>query len=376
MRTVAVRPSRALFTGSIFALLLACPLAVRAATPIDSSVVAPDKFDYAVPDAPAFELISVDAGSILRPGTRRELGVTVTSVTLKNFAIECAPFLLARDGQVPLAEYRKRRLLYNLRLSVGTRTSDDGLTQAGIGLRLNLRDGNDPYADDQLIATATAVAEAIQRARTTAGDAVRDSIGSVVAFAEMDSLMREDLIMSRVRRAPSVQRSVQVFTDARERHKSTWNRDVVDLAFALAGASPDSTSGTVRATAAAGWVTIGKRLGDHGQVLLGGKGGVERADPASALDQSAGGAGLRFYYGGNYAKGAGTFDAGWKKHELPVISGDLRAEARLITGVWVEGSLGIEKQGGGDTKLKTGFSLRYETPGVIPIPSFLSDMHR
>jgi hypothetical protein len=378
------------------ALLVGGP--ARAAAPPDSSVVSLGRFDYAVPDMPAFQLLDVDPQSILRPGTRREIAAIVEDVNPREFALECAPFLLARDREIPLQDYQRKRWLYNLRVSLGTRTSASGPTRAALGLRFSLLDGADPYTNRALLAAATSAAEKIRDIRGQGADQVIGDLGAVafaalplverdslvaglafeerrqlirslgvVPFAELEDAKRESLITARLGPGPT-RAAEREFERARELFKSgsEWNRNVLELGLALAGAAPDSVGHGVHGTGYAAWLTGGLRLGPRGQLLAGGSGRIAANEETGALDRRAGGAALRAYYGANTAKAAASLDVGWREHALATSTAAVGLEFRLIESLWVNSSLGMTRDGSGRSRFTTSLSLRYALAGLIP----------
>jgi hypothetical protein len=330
------------------------------AAPAESTSVQLEKFDYAVPDAPAFKLLEVNPNSILRPSTRREIAVTVENANLRNFAIECAPFLLARDGKIGLKQYQSKRLLYNLRVSVGTRTPEGGASSAGIGIRMSIIDSGDPYTDQELLAAARKLAGGVQVFRDTAQEALIDSVGSAVIWGELPEEKRESLIHARTAR--DIRKAEEQF----KAFKEDWHRDILDVALAMTGSMVDSISQPLHATAYAAWLTAGKGLGAHGQVLLGSSGRLVPNEQTGKLDSGEAGTALRFYYGSKTLKASASGDAAWKAHALPKFTGSLGTEVRLFQTIWADASVGLGTADGGGSELTSELSIRYGIMGVIP----------
>jgi hypothetical protein len=305
---------------------------------------------------------------------------------------------LARDGEIVLRDYQRRRWLYNLRVSLGARTPEESPARAALGLRLRLLDGADPYTNPPLLAAARAAAERIRDVRRQGADLVMDDLGSVryaalapalrdslvanmppaarreflhelgvEAFAELGEAQRESLVTARL--GPGPVRAVErEFEQARQRFEagSEWNRDILELGIAVAGATPDSAGRRVRAADYAAWLTGGIRLGAHGQLQVGGNGRLTTDETGGALDRGAGGAALRATYGVNQARADMGFDVGWLRDARPAYGASAGVEFRVVESIWVNGSLGLARDGSGATRFTTSLSLRYALAGLIP----------
>jgi hypothetical protein len=127
-----------------------------------------DEKDFAVPESPAFQLITLNPSTILRPTTVKELGMAASNFTgdgvsfsiPKELGVEFAPFsLIWAKKDSDLATGPKSSIkcvpaslapfLYRLRMSVAAKrdTSKDATegqpSQIAFGLRLNFIDHAD-----------------------------------------------------------------------------------------------------------------------------------------------------------------------------------------------------------------------------------------
>nr|NIP58274.1 hypothetical protein [Gemmatimonadota bacterium]NIT87292.1 hypothetical protein [Gemmatimonadota bacterium]NIU31136.1 hypothetical protein [Gemmatimonadota bacterium]NIU35862.1 hypothetical protein [Gemmatimonadota bacterium]NIV61496.1 hypothetical protein [Gemmatimonadota bacterium] len=109
---------------------------------------------YSVPKAPAFHLIGASPSDVGRPGSPRELAVSLLSAVdsagrlQQGFALEFSPGL-ALSGSVDANEYRTdfwKRLVARTGLSLGTAKASGGGsgTRMAVGGRAVLVDRTDP----------------------------------------------------------------------------------------------------------------------------------------------------------------------------------------------------------------------------------------
>jgi hypothetical protein len=361
----------------------------------DRKAADPSHFDYAVPDAPAFELLGASPDAILRPGTRREIAMVLDKADLKNFGIECAPFLLARDGRVSLSEYQQHRQRFNLRASFGARTVNDA-TSAAVGLRWSIKDSGDPYTDQGLIAAAAAAGRRIQKYLTTADDNASDHVLSSEVMALIPPELRDDVrkiaatrgqgvsdayqalpdsVKSKIRplfMGPGIDEAEAEYDAARTRFKDEWNRTIVECGVAAGGRGTDSLGSKARATAYGGWLVGGQKLGAGGQLIAGGDARLVRDDSTGVMDEWTGGAAVRVYYGSNRAKVAGGGDIAWKTNGLPTYGGELRGEINLVPSIWVMPVVRLNRNELKRPELSAQLSLRVASLGVIPAARLLA----
>jgi hypothetical protein len=113
--------------------------------------------NYAIPDSPAFAFLGTSPTKVERPGSARDLAITVLSGlgsegrTQQGFALDVRPWFLIPGLSIPPERYE--RFWYfvaaNAQLSVGTvagasDTTTQGDTDFAVGLRLTLVDRGDP----------------------------------------------------------------------------------------------------------------------------------------------------------------------------------------------------------------------------------------
>lgn len=133
------------------------------------------------PAAPAFVLMGVEAASVDRPSTPQGFALSVLSATNqltslpRNYAIEVAPYWLARHPTLEFDDYYYRSGLWatlrqTLAVSLATVTPDTGAagTSVGLGLRALLARGRAPDLVDSMRAIQNAMLDAADEGDTAA----------------------------------------------------------------------------------------------------------------------------------------------------------------------------------------------------------------
>jgi len=238
--------------------------------------------DFAIPDAPAFELIDVDSSKILRPATVRQLAVSASDFTgsttslTKSFslprelAIEVAPFRLGRDSLNVVSDtsdgYSGKigPFLNRLRVSAASKRFEgkEGPTKLAFGLRMSFLDDADlRSADDSY--------------HILAGRSV-----------QVDT---------------SKEKVVKIPEDQIEKTNGVWNNTALEAAVAMRISGIDSTGKDMIVDNVSFWVTGGRGLGDQLQFLLGGRLAFEKLDRKGAFENNWTVA-TRMYVGNNNSK--------------------------------------------------------------------------
>jgi len=120
--------------------------------------------DYAVPESPAFIALGLDPEIVTRPASPRALAASLLGAfdeygnLQTGAAIDTAPFVLFRDVDYSLADYREAgrfgRFLARTQLSLAATRgveSDDQAVRVAAGLRANPWTTADPRTDDKLM---------------------------------------------------------------------------------------------------------------------------------------------------------------------------------------------------------------------------------
>ena len=127
--------------------------------------------NYAVPDAPAFNILNENPDNILKPSTVKDVGIAFADflgeedrITLpKSFALEFSPALLINGKNLSLEEYRNNDWLYRLRLSLATkRFENSSASKIALGIRIATEDESDLRTNQQYIEEATELTRKIQ----------------------------------------------------------------------------------------------------------------------------------------------------------------------------------------------------------------------
>lgn len=323
------------------------------------TLAAPYRLDFVIPDAPAFDLVKVDPNTILRPATVRELALGLSDFGVsegglqipRSFAVEVAPFLLAREKSLTLQQYQSAAALYRMRVSAATGRDSAQRARMAFGLRLSLLDRADLRTNTSELARLGQVArdvnEAYLAARRVRGRPVEGDELTLGA-AERLALQRE---LATVRRALA---------------DTSWNADALDVAAAVGLLAEDSIGNGLTFDRASAWITYAKGIRTWGQLLLGARGTARR----QAIDDAfhpGGGISSRFYVGMDqykaFAEVGGTVDRGARPSWLLNSGG----EVRFADSLWSTFSLGADWGAGGTGKrprLSSRFSLKLGLPRV------------
>lgn len=312
------------------------------------------RIDFAIPDAPAFKLLEVDQSTILRPQTVRDLVLAFDGfrgngnafVVPKQLGIELSPGLLIGGGQLTLADYTARKLLYATRLSAAT--SRDSLNRGVLaaGVRISLVDEQDIRSkggggtDPVVTALTQRILDVYLAARQRVGP-------------------RAPITLTESERA-----LVEMVSDSVRRYwaEKYWNAGSIDVAFGARANTSDSLGHDPRLDEAAGWLTYSNGLQGWGQLLLGAKLGAAR--DASGAFHAANSVAARLYVGSNALKAFGEVqqalasntDAQW------LLNGG--AELRLPGIAWIDASAGYASGGlDGRGRVISSFKIKVAAPG-------------
>jgi len=367
--------------------------------------------DFAVPDAPAFMLLEVEAGNILRPTTTRDFAISLSDfigsgaalVVPETFAAEFAPFLLMRGDRLTLEEYRKAPWQYRLRVSAATSRAGAGTpTQLALGLRATVLDGADlrthPQAEalQQMAAALTrqlldadnavrariaeekrfdtsqatqerldSLREAREYGRDVSDSAVRERLLRIPRFrpdAIPDAMVEAERTADQRLREEEAHDALREFV--REFQEEHWNATVLDVAVAARAAGQDTTGRDLRLDGYAAWATYGTGIGQWGQLLLGATAGADR-DTASGNFAGRFALSTRLYLGSNHYKllVEGRADlADGRPPQWFLVSG---GEARLPFGAWVTFAAGLAYDGATrEAGLVTNAAVKFDLPGL------------
>jgi hypothetical protein len=354
-----------------FLLVLLAVTVVNAekAKPLDKDLVKEWKFDFAIPDIPAFQALGIEPDVILRPSDAKALALMLGEQTLRNgvlpesYAAEIAPGLLIGAGNLTLAQYRAASWLYNTRVSVGSSRKPDttGTTQVGFGLRTTIYNEGDLKRD-------TVFGSAVNRVLGLQNEE-RDSL--VTKFLTDNDLNDSDRASNpEIRLACSryvkekVAARTQLGRDSVQILRATykqqnWNKRSMDVGGAALLESPDSLTKNVDFRRLNVWLTAGFPAGST-QILAGGSYSYGLVDSAWRHSLSVG---ARWYGGSNNAKGFA--ELGYK---LPVsgdgqrVEGSLGGEFLLLDGAWIALTVTGGKEIGGAWTLAPSLEYRFTLP--------------
>ena len=318
------------------------------------------KIDFAVPETPAFSLLQVSKGSILRPGTVREFAVQASSFVSsdgsvsipKEFGLEFSPAMLIQGPRLTLDAYNRSlasHALYRMRLSAAVKRPGDRATQIALGIRTAFVDKADLRSNRQYVTDATEIATAINQLF-----AEQNRVQPFTADREMTV---EDLTPDRRARMEELAKRLRKRVEDRD-----WNADLLEVAAGLLAGSRDTTGNDIAVNQYAAWLTYAKGLGKWGQLLLGGRAATVR-DSVSTKFKSAGTLGARLFAGVNQYK---VFLEGERKlasgGDTSMLNGG--GEARFASGGWVQFSAGFQWVGHEKAKLVGNVTVKLGVLGL------------
>jgi hypothetical protein len=328
--------------------------AAQADAPTPGSLATLYRANFAVPDAPAFQMLEVDPTTILRPTTVKELAAAVSgfagsgsSLAIpRAFAIEVAPALLIGGKSLSLKKYNDNAALYRLRLSAATSRPEGSAspTQIAIGLRVDLIDEADLRTNPGYLHTSTAIATQVNAVY----EGARERAGPPPAPIELTSKETDSII-----------RLQDPLRELWENKK--WNARVLEVAAGFRAGTADALGRGLQADEFGGWVTFGTGFGSWGQLLLGGKAATAR-DTLTSDFSAVGAAAGRLYAGTNrykfFVEAGGNWRLGPDEWRL---SGG--GEAELIRGGWVSFSAGLASTSS-RTDLRTNLAVKLGVAGL------------
>jgi hypothetical protein len=258
------------------------------------------ELNYAIPNMPAFSLLSQKPDNMITPASVRKLIVDVAD--FKNFGIEIAPLLF--DPNISLPDFRKHSFWYRMRLSVGTTTLDNGTLQVAEGLRFTIIDKTDLRGDT---AFAQELAGFLFKKHTLIESIIEQyanehnqSEDDVLELYVSDTIFRHKIDSMLVARSYDMNE----MDHYREKIKQErWNATIWETGLATMQESSNENLKNMQVKKMALWTTFGTHFGKNStlfgkrnQLLIGGK--VEMIDSLAQWHSKLS-VGARFYYGTN-----------------------------------------------------------------------------
>ncbi len=351
------------------------------------------KSQYAIPDAPAFSILSSSPNNIMKPGSVRDLAIGLSdfigedeSITLpQSFSMEFSPGFVFFGKNLSLKEYQANSWIYRLRLSIATSRDDNANTASsfGLGLRITLADESDFRNNPKYIKDANDTAKKINEIISNAQDSlelVRDSLIELKDDIQpkVDSLLKLGILPSRdiiipqiysadeIKEIPEIKNRIdQIISpfNAKWSHdawsEDNWNADISEIAFAIKTTSKDSLARNLTLSKLSFWYSSAYSLSDWGQFLFGAYGNYEKD---LMLDKfiGSGSIGMRFYAGTNrmkiYLETQGTIIQD-KNPEWLMSSG---LELKIYENIWADFTAGLKTGNESNNGvLVTDFKLKY-----------------
>lgn len=330
----------------------------------DTALVKRYNLNFTVPDYPAFKILGVEPSNLLKPSItdiisflgsqNQNIGNLLLPV---SFAAEISPMMLINSNSITLQDFNKKHILYSMRISVGTsKTGNDSATQLGVGFRLTLINKGDLRSDKNYqnkIYNALGDREKLKRQFQE--EYIISHPGFSIGKEEDQQLLKNYVIQKTDEQFNFKFDSLKkVYEDI------NWNKEKLDLALALSGASPDSLS-KVTVRKYSGWITYGQHISSWGQILIGGSYDNNIADRSYDIFLNS-----RFYAGVNKAKGFLEIQYDYEKQDFPKkLLFNLGTELSLFNGFWINYYAGLEYtyfNSATSNKFVSHFDMRYALP--------------
>lgn len=320
---------------------------------------------YAVPESPAFTILSVSPSNILKPVSVKELALGASNFLGENetislpqsFGLEFSPGLVLYGKKLSLKEYQKTPWLYRLRISLATNRNEDesSASELGVGIRLTLQDDSDLRTNEKFISEATEctgamlkVAEDIRIKLITQG-----IIPVTTTLQEVESRPEVTAAQDSIAAGFNKKWSIDKWSE------DNWNADISEIAFAIKTTSKDSLARNLTLSKLSFWYSSAYSLSDWGQFLFGAYGNYEKD---LMLDKfiGSGSIGMRFYAGTNrmkiYLETQGTIIQN-KNPEWLMSSG---LELKIYENIWADFTAGLKTGNESNNGvLVTDFKLKY-----------------
>jgi hypothetical protein len=358
--------ARALASAGVL-LLFCCSTARGQVANVNNGVAGwTYRTNFAIPDAPAYELLGVEPSTILRPQTARELTLGFAkfraedgSVSLPHsVAIEFSPGLLVNHGALTQESYENSKALYSTRLSMAVLTDSVSgkVTRITFGGRVTLND-DEGFGTDSEFPVALQITPLLERGmritQTARTRTVKDPANARRRPNEIETILN----------AGEKAEIQDIEKEIRQRWAERyWNVDVLDVAVAGRLQSADSLGHGAKLDAISVWATRGEGFGHWGQLLFGGRGGTARDSLASKL-HGVGSLAVRMYAGSNRAKAFAESQADWNQTSAPRWYGGGGLEVAATNWMWLNFVVGSEAEGHDRGKMTSSFKLKTALPG-------------
>jgi hypothetical protein len=322
--------------------------------------------NYAVPDLPALNALSMESSSLLRPSTPRDFAVATSQffdgnsiIIPKSIALEFAPIVLFDYNKLTLQSYQKMPILYNSRISLATFRDSINISKIAIGYRTTLINKGD-IKSDKNITQVYRFLENINDERNNFINQQLDSMKiSLYQYANDPELQKK--LMEKFDMLIKVKKD-SMYTAIKEyKEKVLWNKEKLDIAFSLVFSSFDTLMKNIQYNSFLFWASYGIPISNNGQFVIGihtnlynfeGKNQIKLAIPA------------RFYLGSNtfksYLEGEYQYLQQNKSNNLLMRLG---LEYNLYSGFWVDFNAGFYQNFTTNTnRLITSCKIIYALP--------------
>jgi len=346
---------------------------------VDNSLVSKFKVDFAVPDLPAFKLLGTEPSSLLRPSTPEILSVITSNffngsnlVIPQSFAAEISPLLLLNANNLTLQEYDKNAILYSLRLSIGTMrnesTNDPG--HLSLGLRVSLIDQGDLKNDKayrkelyQITSDLVDLDKLYEDEFYRLKDWLPDDVFNDPEKREEMEVYVQNKKNEYINNAWGESLDERLSRLKKEYKTNNWNKQKMDVAYAILGVSPDSLLTKLKFSKHSFWLTYSHPISSWGQWLIGGNLSI-LSDSTSYFSFSLA---SRVYFGTNRIKG--FLEVQYQRDDLVESNNlllNLGTELNLVDGIWINFYAGVESLNFANDDKKSEINSHFDLRFTIP----------
>ncbi len=322
--------------------------------------------NYAIPDLPALNALSMESSSLLRPSTPRDFSIATSQffngnsiIIPKSFALEFAPIVLIKYNKLTLQSFQKMPILYNSRISLATFRDSLNVSKIAIGYRTTLINKGD-IKSDKNITQVYRFLENINDERNNFINQQLDSMKISQYQYANDTLLQKNLMdkfdLSIKAKKDSMNSALKEYKE-----KVLWNKEKLDIAFSFVFSSFDTMMKNIQYNSFLFWASYGIPISDNGQFVIGlhtnlynyeGENQIKVAIPA------------RFYLGSNtfksYLEGEYQYLQQNKSNNLLMRLG---FEYNLYSGFWVDFNAGFYQNFSTNTnRLITSCKIIYAIP--------------
>ncbi len=305
--------------------------------------------NFAVPDHPAFFILDNNPSNIIRPGNNMELFSVMASNILsgtsfvipKDLSVEFAPVQLLGYNKITFQDYYKKRLLYDLKISIGAKSTQkmDSLNNLAFGLRMTWVNKSTVTAAYTTVRNRMLAKDKFREELEAKGETFNGKPISLIGMAEDPAMQKrvDELYETKIKE------------DVSNSKDEFWNKFKFETSMAVKYSSPDTLIHTVSFAKFCIWNSIALPVGKSAQLLIGANYSLARRDSlyTKKTNDSLGfkidtlkyfqhlpNLSARFYAGSNMLKAFVEASAKYSTDRLMLYTLNIGAEFNIKDGLW------------------------------------------